>query len=63
MITPHMLKTSNYKKKFCITYKNDKSIIKWKKSMAESMSIKDYKKSEDHLIKILSEPVNKNKPF
>ena len=33
------------------------------KSMAESMSIKDYKKSEDHLIKILSEPVNKNKPF
>ena len=29
------------------------------KSMTKSMSMKDYKKPEDHLIKILSEHVNK----
>ena len=56
MITLHTPKTSNYiYKKNCLTYKNGASIIKWIK--VNCRSIKDYKnKSQEGLIKILSEP-------
>ena len=42
---------------FCLTYKNDKSIINELKLIAKSWSVKDYKnKSEEDLIKICSKP-------
>ena len=60
MITPHTPKTSHYKKKFVKYVRMINLSLNELKLIAKSRSIKDYKrKSEEDLIKILSEAKTK----